>query len=82
MRLWRRASTLVFTLGAAALGPQAAPPDAHPGDRMLDDRPVRRPCTPSDAVEVPGAEAAVTACLPDLTTAGLLQAPAGELGRV
>ncbi len=39
---------------------------------------VRRLCTPSDTVEVPGAEAAVTACLPDLTIAGLLQAPAGE----
>jgi hypothetical protein len=50
----RRASTLLVTLGAAALGPQAAAPGAHLGDRTLGDGPVRRPCTPSDTVQTLG----------------------------
>ncbi len=79
MRPRHRAPTLLVTLGAAAaLGLQAAPAGAHRGGRRPGDGAVPRSCTPSDTVEVPGAEAAVTACLPDLTTAGLLQAPAGE----
>jgi hypothetical protein len=63
---------------AGALGLQVAPTGAHPGGRKPGDGPVRRPCAPSDTVQVPGAEASVTACLADLTTAGLLQGPAGE----
>ncbi|MCC2661720.1 MAG: putative peptidase [Arthrobacter sp.] len=39
---------------------------------------VHRPCTPQDAVHVPDAERAVTECLPDITTAGLLRAPEGR----
>ena len=79
MRPRHRAPSLLFGLGAAvALGLQAAPAGAHPGGRKPGDGPLGWPCAPSDTVQVPGAAAAVTACLPDLTTAGLLQAPAGE----
>jgi hypothetical protein len=87
MRPRHRASTLFSTLfsglglglGAeAALGLRAAPADEHQGGRKPGDGPPGRPCAPSETVQVPGAEASVTACLPDLTTAGLLKAPAGE----
>ena len=79
MRPRHRASTLLFGLGAAAaLGLQAAPAGAHPGGRKPAEGPLLRPCAPSETVQVPGAEASVAACLPDLTTAGLLQAPTGE----
>jgi fermentation-respiration switch protein FrsA (DUF1100 family) len=83
MRPRHRASTLFsglsLSLGAAAaLGLRAAPAGAQPGGRKPGDGPRGRPCAPSETVQVPGAEASVTACLPDLTTAGLLKAPAGE----
>jgi hypothetical protein len=39
---------------------------------------VRRLCTPQDTVHVPDAERAITACLPDITTPGLLRAPEGH----
>ncbi len=83
MRPRHRASTLFsgLSLGlgaAAALGLRAAPAGAHQGGRKPGDGPRGRPCAPSETVQVPGAEASVTACLPDLTTAGLLKAPAGE----
>jgi fermentation-respiration switch protein FrsA (DUF1100 family) len=79
MRTRHRASTVLFGLCAvAALGLRATPASAHPGGRKPGDDPLPRPCSPSDTVQVPGAEASVTACLPDLTTAGLLQAPPGE----
>ena len=78
MRL-RRRTTLFLTLGTAvALVLQAGPAAAHPGDPGPGDGPVSLQCTPNDTVHVPGAELAVTACLPDITTAGLLQAPAGQ----
>jgi len=50
----------------------------RPGRFKPGDGAVYRPCTPEDTVHVGGAERAVTACLPDLTTAGLLQAPTGR----
>jgi hypothetical protein len=79
MRLRRRPATLLVVLGtAAALALQAAPAGAHPGGHGPGNAPVPRPCTPEDTVPVRGAELAVTACLPDITTAGLLQAPAGQ----
>jgi hypothetical protein len=79
MRLRRRTTVLLVIVGtAAALALQTAPAGAHPGGHGPGGGPVPRPCAPEDTVEVPGAERAVTACLPDLTTAGLLQAPAGQ----
>jgi hypothetical protein len=70
----RRRSTLI-TLGiTAALALQAAPAAAAPGGPGAGPR----PCTAGDTVEVPGAEHSVTACLPDLTTTGLQQAPPGQ----
>jgi hypothetical protein len=50
----------------------------RPSGRKPGDGAVGRPCTPDDMVQVPGAKRAVTVCLPDLTTAGLLQAPVGR----
>ncbi|HYO36800.1 MAG TPA: tannase/feruloyl esterase family alpha/beta hydrolase [Geodermatophilus sp.] len=75
----RRRPTLVLTLGTAvALALPAAPAAADPGGHGSGDGPFGRACTTDDSVQVPGAELAVTACLPDITTAGLLQAPAGQ----
>src|SRR3954447_21253206 len=62
MRRRHRAPTLL-TLGAAALGLQAAPTGGHRSGRKPGDGAVYRSCTPSDTVQVPGAAAAVTACL-------------------
>jgi len=75
MRLRPRTTTLLVSLGtAAALSLQVAPAAAYPGHSGGDPAP--RPCTSADAVLVPGAEHAETACLDDITTAGLLgQAP-------
>ena len=79
MPLRRFASTLFLGVGtAAALGLQAAPAGSDPDGRHPDGGAVRRPGTADDTVHVPGAEHTVTAYLPDLTTAGLLQAPAGR----
>jgi Tannase and feruloyl esterase len=79
MRPRRRTFTLLTSRRAAAAralqaAPTAAQPDAHGRGAAA----VRRPRTPDDTVQVPGAERAVTTRLPDLTTAGLLQAPAGH----
>ena len=71
MRLRPRTTTLLVSLGtAAALSLQVAPAAAYPGHSGGDPAP--RPCTAADAVLVPGAEHAETACLDDITTAGLL----------
>ena len=79
MRLRRRTPVLLLTAATAvALALQAAPASAHPGGPDPGDGEGQEPCAPGDTVEVPGAELAVTACLPDITTAGLLQAPAGQ----
>ena len=76
MRSHRPVTSLLVTLGtAAAVGLQAAPAAAAPGGG--GPAPGPRACTASDEVQVPGAEHAQTACLPDITTAGLLTAPAG-----
>src|SRR5688572_1188789 len=77
MRLRPRSTTLIVGLGtAAALSLQVASAAAYPGRSGGD--PVNRPCTSADTVRVPGAERAETACLPDLTTAGLLTAAPGQ----
>ncbi|WNV73967.1 tannase/feruloyl esterase family alpha/beta hydrolase [Geodermatophilus sp. DSM 44513] len=79
MHLRRRPAWSLVTLGtAAALALQAAPAAAHQGGRGPERDPAPRACTADDRVEVPGAERADTACLPDITTAGLLTAPAGQ----
>jgi hypothetical protein len=79
MRLRRRTPVLLLTLGTAmALALQAAPAGAHAGGPEPGGGAVHQPCGEGDTVEVPDAEVAVTACLPDLTTAGLLQAPPGQ----
>jgi len=75
MPLRRRNALLVVAWGAVARALHAAPGGARPAVPEFSDRQVRRPCTPEDTVQVPGAELAVTACLPDITTAGLLQFP-------
>ena len=76
MRSHRPVTSLLVTLGtAAAVGLQAAPAAAAPGGG--GPAPGPRACTASDEVQVPGAEHAQTACLPDITTAGLLTAPPG-----
>src|SRR3712207_1749351 len=74
MRLRRRSTALLVALGTAAavLGTGTGPATA----RGLD--PGIRPCTSSDSVAVPGAEHAETACLEDITTAGLLTQPPGR----
>jgi len=78
MRLRPRTTTLLVSVStAAALSLQVAPATAQPGSTGHGDTPPR-PCTSADVVRVPGAERAVTACLPDITTAGLLTQ---ELGR-
>src|SRR5687768_3318569 len=75
MRLRPRSTTLLVGLGtAAALSLQVAPAAAHPGGGRHGGDPVHRPCTSADTVPVPGAERAETACLADITTAGLLTA--------
>ena len=75
MRLRPRTTTLLVSLGtAAALSLQVAPAAAYPGHSGGDPAP--RPCTAADTVPVPGAEHAETACLDDITTAGLLAAGA------
>jgi hypothetical protein len=77
MRLRPRSTTLIVGLGtAAALSLQVASAAAYPGRSGGD--PVNRPCTSADTVPVPGAERAETACLPDITTAGLLTAAPGQ----
>jgi hypothetical protein len=77
MRLRPRSTTLLVGLGTvAALALQVAPAAAHPGRH--GGEPVHRPCTRVDTVPVPGAERAETACLPDITTAGLLKAAPGR----
>ena len=77
MRLRPRTTTLLVSLGtAAALSLQVAPAAAYPGQSGGDPEP--RPCTAADSVSVPGAEHAETACLPDITTAGLLRAAPGK----
>jgi hypothetical protein len=69
MRLRRRTTSVFLTLGtAAAVALQASPAAAVPD-------PVPRACTSADSVTVPGAEHAETACLADITTAGLLTEP-------
>ena len=74
MRLRPRTTTLLVSLGtAAALSLQVAPAAAYPGGHSGGD-PAPRPCTAADAVSCPGAEHAETACLDDITTAGLLGA--------
>ena len=79
MRLRPRTTTLLVSLStAAALWLQVAPASAHPGGVGHGPGPVHRPCTASDRVTVPGAERADTACLPDITTAGLLTAEPGQ----
>jgi hypothetical protein len=75
----RRPASSLVTLGTAAvLALQAAPAAAHPGGSGPGGRSTPPPCTADDVVEVPGAERADTACLPDITTTGLLTAPAGR----
>jgi hypothetical protein len=77
MRLRPRTTTLLVSLGtAAALSLQVAPAAAYPGHSGGDPEP--RPCTAADSVSVPGAEHAETACLSDITTAGLLTAGPGK----
>jgi hypothetical protein len=76
MRLRRPLTTLFVTLTAATVALQAAPAQAGSGGR--GPAPGPRACTASDTVRVPGAEHAETACLPDLTTAGLLTAAPGR----
>jgi hypothetical protein len=61
-----------------ALALSAGPAGADPGRSPGHARPVDRACTATDTVAVPGAEKSLTACLPDLTTAGLQQQPAGR----
>jgi Tannase and feruloyl esterase/3HB-oligomer hydrolase (3HBOH) len=79
MRLRRRTTTLLVGLGTAAtLSLQAAPATAHPGGQWHGGDPVHRPCTSGDTVLVPAAEHAETACLEDITTAGLLKAAPGR----
>jgi hypothetical protein len=76
MRLRRSLTTLFVTLTAATVALQAAPAQAGPGGR--GPAPGARPCTASDTVRVPGAGYTETACLPDITTAGLLTAAPGR----
>jgi hypothetical protein len=76
MRLRRPLTTLFVTLTAATVALQAAPAQAGPGGR--GPAPGPRACTASDSVRVPGAGHAETACLPDITTAGLLTAAPGR----
>lgn len=79
MRLRRRTATLLVTAGtAAALALQAGPAGADPGGDPGHTRPVDRPCSSADTVAVPGTEQALTACLADLTTAGLLKETPGR----
>ncbi|MGX5654301.1 tannase/feruloyl esterase family alpha/beta hydrolase [Geodermatophilus nigrescens] len=73
-----RRTVPLITLGiAAALALQASPATAAPGGPGGPDA-GPRPCAADDTVEVPGAELSVTACLPDLTTAGLQAAAPGR----
>jgi hypothetical protein len=73
MHLRPRTTSLLVGLGiAAALSLQVAPAAAYPGRSGGD--PVNRPCTSADTVPVPGAERVETACLPDITTTGVLTA--------
>jgi hypothetical protein len=73
----RRTTLTLTTLGiTAALALQASPAAAGPGGPGPGPGP--RPCADGDTVDVPGAEHSVTACLEDLTTAGLLLHPAGQ----
>ena len=75
MRLPRRTTTLLVTLGtAAALVLQAGAAGATGGGSGTTDR----PCTSGDRVRVPGAVKAETACLDDLTTTGLLTEEPGR----
>jgi len=77
MRLSVRTTSLLVTLGtAAAVALQAAPAAADSGGGGRSREP--RACTSTDSVRVPGAEHAETACLPDITTAGLLTAGPGK----
>jgi hypothetical protein len=76
MRLRRSLTSLFLTLTVAAVALQAAPAAAAPGGG--GPAPEGRACTSTDAVRVPGAEHAETACLPDITTAGLLTAAPGR----
>ena len=80
MRLRRRSTTLFVALGTAAvLGLGAGPAAAQSGGGSAKGKgPDVRPCTSSDAVTVPGAEHTETACLEDITTAGLLTHEAGQ----
>ena len=78
MRSRTRTTTLLISLGtAAALSLQVAPAAAHPGGHGRGGDDGIRPCTATDSVVVPGAERARTACLADLTTAGLLAEKSG-----
>jgi hypothetical protein len=77
MRLRRPVTSLLVTLAAAAVALQAAPAAAGPGGQGPVP-PQPRPCSSADTVRVPGAEHAETACLPDITTAGLLTAAPGR----
>jgi hypothetical protein len=71
MFLWRRTALLIAVATAVARALQVTPAGGR--------EPPRRPTgTPDDTVHVPGAELARTARLPDITTAGLLQAPEGR----
>ena len=72
----RHALTLALT-GAltAAVALPASSAAADPGGRH---QPRPTACTNSDQVTVPGAELTTTACLADITTAGLLTSPPGK----
>jgi hypothetical protein len=79
MRLRPRTTTLLVSLGtAAALSLQVAPASAQPGGLGQRGELVTRPCTAADVVRVPGAQRADTACLDDITTAGLLTKEVGR----
>jgi hypothetical protein len=74
MLLWRRLVLLLAVGTAMARALHVTPAGGQePGTRR-----VRRPSTPDGPVHVPGAELAMTARLPDITTTGLLQAPPGR----
>jgi Tannase and feruloyl esterase len=69
VHLHRRTAALLATAGTvAALVLQAGPAGAAAGYGAGD----ARACTARDRVVVPAAERALTACLPDITTTGLL----------
>src|SRR4051794_5206695 len=75
MQVHRPLASLLVTVGtAAAVVLTVVPASASPGG----GRAAPQACTSSDAVRVPGAEHTETACLPDITTAGLRTAPPGK----